>query len=199
MIPMRIAQDLPVGSTVQAGDGTIYWKINPEWWDDETGDLGTQVTNQWLDANIGRHGGKVCSVQLGLRTQPAAGWDVEAGDYVVLSLDFRLRSMFHDEHDLPFCVAGSSQQLWRVAGWIYHAEDTSSLILDGPRDRMYMLNRLESDSYTVEPETTALEVLVFGEDVFQYVLPGQKHEKWSWDWEEYQLYEFVDPRPLVRS
>ncbi len=184
---------MPLGATVIDTDDKVYTKIHPEWWDDGDSEHGNQVTNQWINSRL-NSGAQHALIDLGLTTQTTAGWDVEEGDFVVITLDFLLRAHHENEHDLPFYVKGSSEQLWRVAGWTYHADDVSSLLLDGPANQMFMINRLQRESADIEPEMEGLEVDVHGDDTFQYVLPGQRHETWGWEW--HNFYEFVEPRDL---
>jgi hypothetical protein len=197
MLAMRHARALPIGATVfrssRPGD-TVYWKIADDLWDDGAGEYGNQLTDAEIDGLLSR-GGEHAVVDLGLVTETVAGWDVEEGDYVIISFDFLRELSEGDGYDRgAFYVANSSQQLWRVAGWIYHAEETSELVLDAPIAQMNLLQRVERGHADGDQDTAPLHLSVFGDDVFQVVKDGQRHETWDYEWQDW--FEFLDPRAV---
>jgi hypothetical protein len=193
MLRTRCAHALPFGATVVDGDGTVYWKIGADLWDDCAGDYGTQRTNSEMDAILSR-GGEYAVMDLELKTETVAGWDVEADDYVLISLDF-LGELAEDGTRGAFFNPESSQQLWRVAGWLHHGDVTSQVLLDSDHDQMCMLARLHRGHGDGDPDPAPLELTVEGDDVFQVVEAGQRHATWGWEWEE-GYYDFVPPRSL---
>lgn len=198
----QCAHSLPVGATYVDSHGpspyeTVYWKIRPDLWDDCIGEHGHQVSGRWVDSQLSRGRGEIAVMDLELKTETTAGWDVEHGDYVVLTLDFL--GELHDpeigEDRGAFFRPTSSQQLWRVAGWVHHGDDCSQIVLDAPREQMFMLTRLYRGHADGDQEETPLELSVFGDDTFQVVLPDQNHHTWDYEWED-GFFDFVDPRPL---
>jgi hypothetical protein len=197
MITTRCAHALPIGATVfrspRQGD-TVYWKIADDLWDDGYGEYGNQLSNSEMDGLLSR-GGEYAVVDLGLVTETVAGWDVEEDDYLLITLDFarELKDLDGDDRG-SFFRDDSSQQLWRVAGWIYHAEESSELVLDAPVGQMNLINRLYRGHADGDQDAGPLHLSVLGDDVFEVVQPGQRHETWSYEWRDW--FEAIPPRAL---
>lgn len=173
----RIARDLPTGASVHH-DGVTWVKVNETWWDNGTNNL---VNNRAIDHRLSL-GAEIQYDVIELETEVISAFDLEPGDYVVLTRGF------HEDGDHPFFEENRDQQLWRVVGWTWHGTTQSTILLDAPEYLLRDTSREMSQGESADMEPVQLHV--GEEDEFRLVVPGQQHETWMFDWEdEYGLVE----------
>jgi hypothetical protein len=180
----RIAGDLPLGATID-DNGVTWTKVDeyPGWRDSR----GNEMNNRAVDRKLSLGATIVIDV-IDLETELIKAYEVEQGDYVVLTQGFYEAG---GDHQRFLLEEYRSQQLWRVAGWTWHGEKNSTVMLDAPEDLLRDTSRQMhgEDGGDMDP----VQLYVDPEDVMHLVVPGQTHETWQWDW-SYEYDGFVDPR-----
>lgn len=169
----RIAAGLPAGAVVN--DGGVTWlKISDHWWESNDG---ASVNNWGIDHRL-RLGATVVIDVIDLETELIHAYELEEGDYVVVTAGFSDEG----EHvgDEPFFEPNRSHQLWRAAGWTWHGEQSSTVLLDAPEAQMIAadLARDPENGGDAEP----IHLGVGPDDVIRLVVPGQDHNTWSYDY-----------------
>lgn len=180
----RVAQTWPVGSTYYRGENWLLTKTNENHWDDGDGQI-------YIDRDIDRMqdngDGELVINNLGLEFQAIPSYDLEAGDYVVMTWGF------WESPDDPLFDPDRSQTLFRVAGWLTNEPDRDGdwkLLLDASESVLRMIDRAKWPGEGGDPEPITL--YVDADDVFQYVEKVPQHLKddgWDWTYD----YTFVEP------
>lgn len=191
MAGQRISRTLPVGATIEDRNKDLWYKIGEQEWEcvveTSTGWRTDQATNPEMDAMLARGAAEIVRVEAGLKTELSQVTALEVGEYVLLSFGWWSQPCGEPLFDPD--NQHVAQQLWRVAGWSSNDPRCMAVVFDAPEGLMRWVNHL--DCVEGHWETAPIDKYVDPGDVFHVVLPGQEHEKWSWDWSD--EIEFVDP------
>ncbi len=184
----RIARTLPVGATINVG-GTIWTKYREKQWINDWWEVINDVT---MDQHLAWGAGEVVRVTVGLETEPVPAYDVDEGEYVVLSF-----GVFYDGAEyLLNPDERVAQQLWRVVGFTEHSTHDSTLLIDAPEKQLKDVATYRWGD-EAGPEIEPVQVLVGADSVLHVVKPGQDHERWddTYCWDEYETWtQTVGPR-----
>jgi hypothetical protein len=165
----RIAAGLPAGARV-AHDGTLWTKTDYHWWHDPDG---FTDNNRGIDCRL-NGGAEIIIDVVDLETEEIKGWDLEVGDYVVVT------RLFWNGGGVDLFEENVDQQLWRVAGWSDNNGVISWVVLDAPEKQL--LATYQASNPEDWPEVEPVTVGLAEGDVVRLVVPGQDHETWSWEW-----------------
>lgn len=181
----RVCQRLEEGTTIESrNERTLWTKILDGVWDDGTGAL---YSDRQMDEKLAG-GAQVIIVDKGLTLRPIPSYDLEEGDYVVMTWGFWWEG---DTGDRPLFDQEKSQLLLRVAGWNNSdGDDNWVLMLDAPES---LMNMIEWSLYQGENGYDHDPILLYvgPETIFHYVEKGQGHDEWDdeWNWSyQYDIY-----------
>lgn len=174
----RVAGGLRIDSTIAVGDVT-WTKVDDNRWEDGRG---RPANNREMDVALA-DGAEIVFDVVDLDVEEVEVFDLQPGDYVVVTVGFNEDGERPDP-EFPFFGDNCSQQLWRVAGWTWHGEQSSTIVFDAPDEVMAAANAegAEPVEFYVEP----------GEKI-HLVQPGQEHQTWEHDYVTwYSQYTFVE-------
>lgn len=185
----HVCEHLPVGSTIESSDEKTLWTkaYDDAWFDDNSSHV--HWSDREMDDLLGRGRAQQIIVDKELELEAIPAFDLEAGDYVVVTFGFWLEA---GDDPLLFDPA-RSQTLLRVAGWTRSdGDDNWTIALDADEHTMDMI---DWSQYQGENgyDRDLLSLYVGPATVFHYVSKGQDHLRWDdlWDWSH--QHEFVDP------
>jgi hypothetical protein len=180
-----ICAHLHWGATIESSDeGTLWTKVYDNTWDDGRG---RHYTDREMDDLLARGRATLIIVDKGLELEPIPSFDLEEGDYVVMTFGC------WTECDPLLYDPAKSQILMRVAGWTNSDGDDNWVIaLDAPE---LVMNMIDWSQYQGENgyDRDPLLLYVGPATVFHYVSKGQDHETWDDEWDWTGAYTFVDP------
>jgi hypothetical protein len=136
----RVCVNLPDGSTIMESGRWLWTKIHDNMWMD---DRSEKMTDRAMDDVLATRG-ELVIVDKGLATRGITAFDLEEGDYVVMTWGF------WNSADAPLFDQEQSQLLFRVAGWHNSdgGDDHWSVILDAPEHLLMMIGWSEApDGY----------------------------------------------------